>query len=384
MFARSLAHSGWLDLSRKVSLLVLAVACDNGSVAYPRSLKVDAGGNTEPSDRGKVEPPRALPWLHVEGNQIKNESGGNVVLRGISTVDLGTTNSYPGKALGMIDRLTDKTDDQANSLGWYTSVIRLAIYPADSKNANSPFTYDPSNQFFYDQLLRPVVDRCRQRGVYVIIDWHGIGDTTANQATTAQFWGDMAPRFASDADSHVLFELFNEPINRSGGWTDAATGVRADMQRWYDIVRVAAPKNLVLVGTPSWCQLLGDTVESPIDGTDVAYVAHVYPYHFGIPSILNGIRKAQAVHPVFMSEWGFQEDSTNKDVRGTITGYAEPFKQFVEELGMSWTMWCASADWYPAMFNGDFSLRIGEGYEGGFGKDWLYESRDISPPVPWE
>lgn len=383
MFIRPIVHSGALAFVRTLPWVILAAACENGTASYPDVWKVDAGDDTT-ADAGSAVPMKYLPWLHVEGNQIKNESGDAVVLRGISTIDLGATNAYPGKALGMIDRLTDKNDAQSNSPGWYTSVIRLAIYPADSAHTDSPFTYDPSSQYFYDQLLRPVVDRCRQRGAYAIIDWHEIDDTTAHREDTAQFWRDMAPRFASDKDSHVIFELFNEPINYAGRWSDANSGVRADMQAWYDIVRSAAPKNLVLVGTPSWCQQLGDTATSPIVGENVAYVAHVYPYHFGRPEILAGIRKAQAVHPVFMSEWGFQQDASNSTVRGTITDYAAPFRQFVEELGLSWTMWCASDTWYPAMFNSDFTLRIGEQYEGGFVKDWLFESRDVNPPVPWE
>ena len=373
MVSQTKARFSWLG-SVGFAVALTCSACGNGSAEYPKVWEIE-----EPTDvpLEPNAPPVELPWLHTEGNVIANENGEVVILRGVSTIDLGTTNGYSGKALGMIDRLTDKNDPQGNSVGWYTSVIRLAIYPADSNDAASPFTYNPSNSQFYDQLLRPVVDRCRKRGAYAIIDWHGIDDTDKHRETTAQFWRDMAPRFASD--SHVLFELFNEPINRSGGWAS----LRKDMQYWYDIVREAAPRNLVLIGTPQWCQLLADTVDSPINGSNLAYVSHIYPYHFGIPSILEGIRKAHAVHPVFMSEWGFQMDASNATVRGTISGYGEPFKQFVEELGLSWTVWCASDAWYPAMFNGDFSLRIGEGYEGGFAKDWLYESRNEHPPVLW-
>jgi endoglucanase len=376
MDARSMAQYIPFDKLCVMPLLLAVIACGNGTLAYPEQPTVDAGA--EDADSSTALPPKDLPWLHVEGNEIKNEQGDTVVLRGISTVDLGTTDGYPGEAIGMIDRLTDKIDPQGDSPGWYTSVIRLAIYPADSPDTKSPFTYSPSNHLFYDLLLRPVVDRCRQRGVYAIIDWHYIGDTNAHQDTTNQFWADMAARFASD--SHVLFELFNEPVNRTGGWTS----VRADMQAWYDTVRASAPDNLVLVGTPEWCQKVGDTADTPITGTNVAYVSHVYPMHFGWSYVLDGIRKAKAASPVFMTEWGFQSDSTSNIVKGTITSYGTPFKQFVEELGLSWTAWCASYNWYPAMFSSDFHLLVGEGFMGGFTKDWLYEMRESNPPVPFD
>jgi endoglucanase len=375
MISGSVAKSMSFDGLRILALFVAAVGCANGTLGYQEEAQLDTNRKTE-------LPTRELPWLHVDGNVIKNQAGEVVILRGVSTVDLGTTDGYPGHAIGMIDRLTNKVDTQGSSPGWYTTAIRLAIYPADSRETKSPFTYNPNDESFYDRLLRPVVDRCRKRGAYAIIDWHYIGDTDQYRETTAQFWADMAPRFKDD--SHVLFELFNEPINRTsanpnGDWAS----VRADMQSWYDTVRTAAPENLVLVGTPSWCQLLGDTADNPIDGTNVAYVSHVYPVHFVGSALLDGIRKAKAANPVFMTEWGFQGGATNKTVNGTISDYGAPFRQFVDDLGLSWTAWCASYDWYPPMFDSDFSLLVGEGSMGGFAKDWLYEARDVNPPVPF-
>jgi endoglucanase len=375
MSSAALAKSRLFNGLPVLWLLMAACGCGNGTMAYPEQVPVDTTKKTELASK-------ELPWLHIDGNLLKNQAGEVVILRGVSTVDLGTTNGYPGHALGMIDRLTNKVDTQGSSPGWYTTVIRLAIYPADSTDTKSPFTYNPNDESFYQQLLRPVVDRCRKRGAYAIIDWHYIGDTDQHRETTTQFWADMAPRFKDD--SHVLFELFNEPVNKTSSNPDGDwASVRADMQDWYNTIRASAPDNLVLVGTPSWCQLLGDTADSPIDGTNVAYVSHVYPMHFVWSAVLDGIRKAKANNPVFMTEWGFQGDATNKIVNGTATDYGEPFRQFVDELGLSWTAWCASYNWYPPMFDSGFNLLVGEGSMGGFAKDWLYEARDINPPVPF-
>jgi endoglucanase len=183
----------------------------------------------------------------------------------------------------------------------------------------------------------------------------------------------MAPRFAND--SHVLFELFNEPVN-DGDWSS----VRTDMQTWYDIVRAGAPQNLVLVGTPNWCQIVGPTAQNPVNGTNIAYVAHMYPLHWSEPMFRNEITTAAAVHPVFVSEWGFDQGG-NEIVAGTVSNYGNPFKQFIDQAGVSWTAWCASSTWGPPMFNDDYSLRVGEGSMGGFAKDWLYEKRDANQPA---
>ena len=74
----------------------------------------------------------APPWLHVEGNQIKDPSGHVVVLRGVSLPDLGVLQVQQGGALNLIDRLTNRNDPQGNSPGWYPKVLRLPILPADS------------------------------------------------------------------------------------------------------------------------------------------------------------------------------------------------------------------------------------------------------------
>jgi hypothetical protein len=144
-------------------------------------------------------------------------------------------------------------------------------------------------------------------------------------------------------------------------------------------VRASAPDNLVLVGTPNWCQILGPTATQPLQGTNIVYVGHMYPTHWPDQRLRNEIVTAAAAHPVFLTEWGFEQDR-DPIVDGTITSYGDPFKAFVEEQRVSWTAWCASYDWFPAIFNRDYSLRVGEGSMGGFLKDWLYEKRASDIP----
>ena len=60
------------------------------------------------------------------------------------------------------------------------------------------------------------------------------------------------------------------------------------MQTCYAAVRQLAPSNLVLVDTPNWSQLVGTAAASPSAGTNVVYVAHMYPRHW-----VNGSVRAQ-------------------------------------------------------------------------------------------
>lgn len=348
-----------------------------GSTGGTGGTLLGSGGTTNDGGAaGEGVRADALPWIHVEGNQFKDENGDTVVLRGIDLIDLGATEQWEGGIDEMIDRLTDPDDTQGSSPGWATRILRLAVAPADSM-IGTPAPYAPNTQY-YERYLRPTVDYARQKGLYVIIDWHYIDDTDPHVDTTNAFWSDIAPRFADD--SNVFFELFNEPMDQ-GDWSTT----KGHMQDWYDLVRDAAPNNVVLVGSPNWSQLAGTAATDPIQGTNIAYVAHMYPTHWTQPSLRAQITTAAAVAPVFMTEWGFEEGLVQDGdhlLDGTITSYGDPLKAFIEQNGLSWSAWCASSTWGPPMFNADYTLRVGEGEMGGFVKDWLYEQRDDDQPSP--
>jgi endoglucanase len=331
-------------------------------------------GPSEPSSAANEDcSGDGLPWLHVEGNAVKDPSGNTVVLRGVALIDLGVTEASEGGVDAMLDRVTNPDDPQGDSPAWATKVVRLVVTPADS-GSDSPTPYVPGTEY-YEHVLRPAVDHARARGLYAIIDWHYTDTTSLHTDTTNEFWADIAPRFARD--SNVLFELYNEPVN-GGDWA----GTRVDMQGFYDTVHAAAPYNLVLVGTPNWCQIVAAPLEAPIDGPNVAYVAHMPPANWQYRFLQQQIADAAAVAPVFVTEWGFQEQSDDAEFQGTISSYGAPLREFIDAHGVSWTASSASSTGTPPMFDSDYNLLVGEGEMGGFVKDWLYEKRDADLPQP--
>ncbi len=248
-----------------------------------------------------------------------------------------------------------------------------------------PHPFSPDNNDLYN-LLRTVVNYCKTKDMYAIIDWHYIANTYDHVASTSQFWAYMAPRFAND--DHVFFELFNESVNTNmGDDTKNWLSVRNDMQTWINIVRTYAPDNIILVGGPSWDQTIGPAASYPLIGDDIVMVSHIYPSHWkaGNPSwYTNNITTCAAVYPIIMTEWGFSQSGSpdpNDMLNGTITGYGQPLMDFREQYGISNTAWVASYDWGPPMFWTDWTLRIGEGEMGGFVKDKLYEKKDANQPV---
>jgi hypothetical protein len=326
-----------------------------------------------------------LPRLHVEGNKVKDPNGDIIILRGVAVIDLGSLEDWQGGALNMIDRLTDQNDTQGNSPGWYTKIIRIVIAPPDSVSG-WPHPFNPDNNDLYN-LLRTVVDYCAEKEVYAVIDWHYVANTYDHVASTSAFWQYMAPRFKDD--THVIYELFNEPVNQVG--TDAANwaSVKSNMETWIGIVRASAPDNLIFVGTPRWCQIIGPTATDPVSDVNVVYISHIYPLHWlssGNSYYVSAITAAAAAHPVILGEWGFRSDPNDYLLNGTISNYGQPLKEFVEGIGVGSIAWVASYNWSPSMFSYDsntyvWTLRVGEGEMGGFAKDWLFEASGVEQTI---
>ena len=157
------------------------------------------------------------------------------------------------------------------------------------------------------------------------------------------------------------------------------------MQRWINLVRSYAPDNLIIVSTPRYCQIIGPTAAYPVDGNNIVYASHIYPYHWYSDNqyYRNSIAAAAAAHPVIMAEWGFSMTAVygGDYLHGTITDYGQPLMDFVEGLKIGTIAWVASFDWEPSIFWSNWTLRCGEGEMGCFLKDKLYERRNDNQPL---
>lgn len=304
------------------------------------------------------------PWLHVDGNQIKDPAGNVVILRGIDVQDILKQNQEPQVKLdSLINILTNTEDSASNSPGWYPKVIRLTCEPVM-----------PDFEAYYTNTLKPAVDYATSKGLYVIIDLHYIADIDNNIEFTKDFWRYTAPKFRHY--SNVLYEVYNEPINMGMSWDT----FKPYMQEWVDLIRQYAPHNLILAGSPQWSQVMGGSATNPLRGGNIVYVAHVYPSHFRSAWNRGQVEDAAAVHPVFLTEWGFWEDQEDNLLNGTVDGYGTEIMDWADNLGLSWTAWCADNDWRPPMFTRQWELRVGNGEMGGFVKDLLYEKRNDDQP----
>jgi endoglucanase len=301
----------------------------------------------------------ATPWLHVDGNQIKDPLGKKVVLRGVSLREISGVNVNM-----VLDLVTNTNDKASNSPGWYTRLVRLPIGP------------NPGNWTQYNQsYIKPAVDYATKKGLYAILDLHYVAETGPNVTNVNNCWNTLAPLYKDYPN--VIFEPYNEPINQAQSWSQ----FKPTMQAWVDIIRAKAPNNLIFVGSPVWCQRMGDAATDPLKGDNIVYVVHMYPNHWPVQWNRSEVEKCVAARPMVCTEWGFKA-GLNWGPNENISGYGMGIMTWFEKLGVSWTAWCADISWDPTMFRSGnpWTLRVGEGEMGGFVKDRLYAYRDSSQP----
>jgi len=304
-------------------------------------------------------------WLSVSDRYIKDSSGKNVILRGVSLVDVAVANSRTRNANALIDMATDQAD------GWYARVVRLPVYPG-AIDGQPGWTADPDA--YFTEHLDPAVQYCISKQIYCIIDWHYIKDYTSSDVDTATraFWNYVAPKYASSPN--VIFELFNEPI-----YPDDWSTWKKTAQPWVDIIRATAPKNLILIGGPRWSQNVAEAATSPFAGSNLVYVAHIYPQQGGQDVWDSWFGDSSSTVPYFITEWGWQQGGS-LPTSGITSGYGIPFSAYLDSKGVSWTAWVFDDYWQPMMFDTSWNLLGGENYMGQFTKDLLYQHRNIGQP----
>jgi hypothetical protein len=300
------------------AIAVLAVTSDNLRIHMP----------VEQTERFEHEALASFPAaLHVRGNRLVTARGEAVRLRGLMP-------SEPYELEGK-ERFDRAFFEEMAATG--ANVIRIPVHPhAWSQNADYLWRY-----------LDPAVAWAGELGLYVIIDWHSIGNVETGEAPllpelyshtegmTVEFWAQVAGYFRDTP--HVLFEVFNEPQGISPkAWQRKATEL-------VGVIREQGARQPAIAGGTDYARDLSWVLEMPIEDNNVVYASHIYPAHDQSLWGLYFGRVAER-YPVLVSEWGFMEETQSAEqpyLNGSAAGYGEALMSYLEERQIGWV-----ACWY--------------------------------------
>jgi hypothetical protein len=283
---------------------------------------------------------RALPLISVKGNRFVNPAGEPMLFRGMSVAD-------PDKLAGQ-GRWNRELFVAVKDMG--ANLVRLPVHPV---------AWRERTPAAYLALLDQAVDWCTELGIYVIVDWHSIGNLKAGmfQATmyetsipeTMAFWRTIAQHYRGH-NTVAFYELFNEPTNYSGmlgtiSWTEW----RQLNEEMIGVIRFWDKERIPLVAGFDWAYDLDYLHYEPVRAEGIGYVTHPYankrsqPWE---PRWEENFAFAAEHYPLIATEIGFELKP------GEVVDdnhYGNRITRFLEQRGISWMAWVYDADWWPKM-----------------------------------
>jgi endoglucanase len=283
---------------------------------------------------------KKLPLIRVVGNKLVNSKGDTILFRGlaISDPDKIENQGYWNK----------KHFEKIKEMG--ATIVRIPVHPVAWRERT------PDK---YLELLDHAVEWCSELGIYVIIDWHSIGNLqmelfqdpmyNTTQKETYEFWRSIAWHFRGH-NTVAFYELFNEPTTFRGmlgsmSWTEW----KEIVENIIKLIRAYDNEVIPLVAGFDWAYDLNPLHDDPVNAEGIAYVTHPYatkrkpPW---LPKWEENFGFAADRYPVIATEFGFdinEGETLGEDHFGNI------IINYLEERKISWLAWVFDPDWTPSM-----------------------------------
>jgi endoglucanase len=288
-----------------------------------------------------------LSRISVKDNLFVNAEGTTIVFRGLNASD------------------PDKLDNQGHwderyfkeIKNWGANLVRFPVHPTAWRKRGAQG---------YLKLLDEGVALAEAQGLYVIIDWHSIGNLKnemyqnpmyeTSVKETFEFWRTMAKHY-KDNTTVAFFELFNEPTVMGGelgtcSWPEW----KSLMEEAITIIRASGAKTVPLVAGFNWAYDLTAIAENPINAEGIGYVSHPYPMKRKKPWEEQWTKDwgfAAAKYPLLLTEIGF----CGADDRGahipviSDESYGDAITAYANEKGISYVVWVFDPHWSPMLFS---------------------------------
>lgn len=292
------------------------------------------------------EPIFNLPFLKVEGNKFVNEEGDTVILRGVSFSD-------PDK----LEKEGQWNKEYfAKAKEWGSNVVRFPVHPRAWRERGSTT---------YLELIDQGVEWANELELYVIIDWHSIGNLktelfqhpmyNTSMTETLRFWQTISARYRNNPVI-AFYEVFNEPTRYNGTLGRMTWDQYKELMEEIIFVIYAHDGNVIpIVGGFNWAYDLTNVRENPIEAEGIAYVSHPYPQKREQPWEEKWEEDWGFVadtYPMIATEFGFMDEG-GPGAHIPVIGdevYGEAIINYFEKKGISWTAWVFDPVWSPQLF----------------------------------
>lgn len=296
-----------------------------------------------------AEQPMAGPpmkRLQVKGNQFVTENQDTLVFRGLNASD-------PDK----LEREGHWNKNYfAEIKNWGANIVRFPVHPAAWRKRGAEA---------YIKLLDQGVTLAKEQGLYVIIDWHSIGnlrsqlfqdpgyETTVKE--TFEFWQTMSKHY-KDEPTVAFFELYNEPTVYNGQLgTCTWQQWRELMEETITIIRAHGCTAIPLVAGFNWAYDLTPVATDPIRAEGIAYVSHPYPMKRAKPWEAQWTKDWGFVaekYPLVLTEIGFcgADDEGAHIPVISDESYGDAITKYCAEKNISYVVWVFDPRWAPRLF----------------------------------
>ncbi|MDR3703703.1 MAG: glycoside hydrolase family 5 protein [Candidatus Sulfopaludibacter sp.] len=325
------------------------LCCGAAALAQPQAQTRSHTWWRDPAPGGRpyTTNNKKMPLISVKGNKFVDPDGNAVLFRGLAISD-------PDK-LAMQGHWSREHFVKVKEMG--TRLVRIPVHPV---------AWRERTPIEYVKLLDQAVEWCTDLDMYIIIDWHSIGNLTTGvyqdpmydttKEETYGFWRAMSRRYGNH-NTVAFFELFNEPAAFGRvSWDEWKTMVEDQIA----VIRANSQQVIPLVAGFDWAYDLTPLRLNPIAAERIGYTVHPYSN-----------KRPQPWEPKWEEDFGFAA-AKYPLIATEFGGFARPAEygpaiiKYLEGKGISWTVWCFDPEWGPTLIS-DWQYTLNP--SGQFAKD---------------
>lgn len=309
---------------------------------------------------------RLLPLIKVEGNKFVNSKGDTILFRGLSISD-------PDK-IERQGHWNKSHFEKVKEMG--TMIVRIPVHPVAWRERT------PEK---YLKLLDQAVEWCTDLAMYVIIDWHSIGNLgmelfqnpmyNTSKQETYQFWRTIAQHFSGN-NTVAFYEIFNEPtIFRGQLGTITWPEWKKINEDIINLIRSFDTETIPLVAGFDWAYDLTPLHDDPVNAEGIGYVTHPYEFKRSQPwepKWEENFGFAADKYPVVATEFGF---GLSPGQIIDANHYSYRIINYLEGKGISWVCWVFDPEWGPNMLKSWDTYELTE--SGKFFKKAMYGELEV-------